>query len=781
MDTNRITLGTLLNTYSSIVIPDIQRDYIMGSGGIKLKNLLDAMRDAYKKNVDFNFSCIMGHVNPRNNTLSIYDGQQRIVTLIYLCAYLCQDDLNHKQTSQLLKKFKFLYRKEANDYLHSLLIEQNPTLSIVDFTTFSINNLICAFEKRDWLSNPSVYSNYKNEIPLDFLLNHIYMESVLIDEIGDVEQFFIDLNDGLDLKEYEIYKAELYHKAKRILGNDFNNFALSMENEWLQFFRNYKSEACLEEEIEILFVKFCLYMMWNEEEQIHDNYDASDIDWIEAKHLKKVEEIINNMLQLDLNEIEVASCINYSFSTRNRKDTSDIHAVEGVFWNLEHHQYASILHTFLKSFCNNTHKGERDTYKIKDEATHDAIIWAYISNLDKNEKELHEYLRSIKLFLNKNIIENNTAYYDKEHDIWYTAYSAYGIPTYYSKLDNSFARFNKENEQCNSYLKAVIRLNKHFNHYISLNKEIKTNNNRLAKVIYHEQKKHLSNSYEEIKQLENLPFINGFVKNLLDENGDPIITMKELKERLGFVKNNPTYLNEVIGTLLNQFSYVDVVELEKHIFRQSLCITWRAYTDNWSSYKQGGKLVLQTLTDLFVAEDLRGIIQAWIKRKNHPIDQPLDDTILFMRAYQYIPEKGFGNENLQVITVKPSDVKKGLYSSAPKFGYPYTSYNLKDHINLINKDMNLSNCENDIKYSIEYQIKKDWLKLELEKNMVYYCDTKWLYFVFLDEYTKTVSSGKQDIMNMVANNKEVVRFIHDKYYFIPYVVMSAYLNRQQII
>ena len=95
------TKDKLLIKYTKIIIPDIQRDYVMGSGGGKLTKLLKAMSESAIKNKDFNFSCIMGHVDKENNFF-VYDGQQRLATLIYLSAYLFNKEENKKYMGLLV-------------------------------------------------------------------------------------------------------------------------------------------------------------------------------------------------------------------------------------------------------------------------------------------------------------------------------------------------------------------------------------------------------------------------------------------------------------------------------------------------------------------------------------------------------------------------------------------------------------------------------------------------------------------------------------------------------
>ena len=68
-------------------IPEIQRDYVMGEK-VKLEKLLDIILEKYMLDKDFDFSCTITYCNnPENAPLEIYDGQQRLTTLIIIILY----------------------------------------------------------------------------------------------------------------------------------------------------------------------------------------------------------------------------------------------------------------------------------------------------------------------------------------------------------------------------------------------------------------------------------------------------------------------------------------------------------------------------------------------------------------------------------------------------------------------------------------------------------------------------------------------------------------------
>lgn len=393
----KTTLYRFLSDVNKIIIPDIQRDYVLGSGKEKLSSLFANMIEKAKVSEDFEFSCILAYKDLEKNVY-IYDGQQRLTTLIYLCANLCEKEMGNSEIKALLQKFEFIGRELANEWL------RNPSnidkREAVDFTTYSIAELIEVFEAK---SIQIEYYKYvpKEKITLEFLLHKVKFDLIFIDKISDAEQFFMDVNDGLDLKDYEIYKAELYHCAKTILGiQNFKKFALKMENEWLEFFLPYKTNEYCEEEIEIAFIKFCFRMMWIEEE-ISLGYKENNITWIEEKHLSRVENILDSMIRYLKREKHEnnseGSCIKHSI------DSCYIYYNSGEHWNIADNNYGWMLRTFIK----NLHDTEQ--------TNKDIVIWCFLSNLsftmerDNNILDLYDYLRFIKKILNANRGRNKNA------------------------------------------------------------------------------------------------------------------------------------------------------------------------------------------------------------------------------------------------------------------------------------------------------------------------------------------------------------------------------------
>ena len=209
----RVSFFEILNSYDKIIIPDVQRDYVMGSGGKKLKAFLDAIDNRMKEEQCFYGSSLIGTevVENGKHILYVYDGQQRLMTLICLCLFR---DTGSEDIKKMCKKFEFQGRSLANKWIQEYEENGFKLEEAEDFTTYSMANL---------------YQKCKNwRIDLNRILNKVCFDLVLVEKVSEAEQFYLDINDGLDLKEYEIFKAELYHHAKAVIGDGvvFKNFAV---------------------------------------------------------------------------------------------------------------------------------------------------------------------------------------------------------------------------------------------------------------------------------------------------------------------------------------------------------------------------------------------------------------------------------------------------------------------------------------------------------------------------------------------------------------------------
>ncbi|WP_342424865.1 DUF262 domain-containing protein [Paenibacillus sp. FSL E2-0178] len=636
------SLKDMLSEFDQIIIPDVQRDYVMGSGGEKFVKLLKAMAESAKKDPEFNFSCLVGY--EENKCFYVYDGQQRLTTLVCLCSYLLKGP--DTEVKELLRKFSFTGREVANSWL------DNPTKikkeHAVDFTTYSLAKLIEEFDPQYKLSD---------KISFDFLFEQVVFDLVPVDKLEDAEQFFLDINDGLDLKSYEIFKAELYHHAGILLGEDtFKTFALKMENKWLEFFTAYKhlenktddgiSKTVVvhcEEEMLIFFMQYCLRMMWIEEKHSDNAYKSTDVRWLKQEHFQRLEAILDAMMREMENVYpDYLSCIRYSLTQYN-KYPSDY--CKGQHWNIGDTNYLAMLNIF---FHNN--------YKT-DETKKDVVIWCYLSNLpfveerqDLNKKNLYEYLRTVKKILNNNRESCRAARAlwcgdgIKDKQIVYARYYVQGIPQYYTGCTN---------EQCNEvlcFLNDIVVLNKRFEASVSTwlsNNDIQKCKSDLCKnVVMKEFAKQYSPDKETIEQYENLSFINGLADNFLTYDGETCY-LKEFCTAAFHTEISTICLDNKPHQYIDilKFIFINRINIGKISFTD-IAVSWQNYQgDRGATHRCYGAILLpHAWCDFFTSEmgmpisenaleyPLHSLPDGWISA-NRRIVQPKDTDVYGMRGF----------------------------------------------------------------------------------------------------------------------------------------------------
>lgn len=623
--TEHMSLSDILHNFKKIIIPDVQRDYVMGSGGEKLIKLLTAMAENNDKKENFNFSCLVGYEDKDN--LYIYDGQQRLATLVCLCSYLNKDT----EIQNLLDKFSFTKRDTANTWLNDpRKIKEDDA---VDFTTYSLSQLIKEFNTHQIRIG---YDKYKlsDKRTFEFLFKRTFFDMVLVDEISDAEQFFLDINDGLDLKSYEIYKAELYHHAAEVLKESFKEFALKMENEWLKFFLQYRHqksewinganetiEIHCEEEMLMFFLQYCFRMMWIEENGSDDEFKTANVRWLEEEHFERAEQITDAIINVTKNaSVPPISCINYS----DKKS-------KGQHWNINDKNYIAMLKVFLKNVYNTV------------ETNKDVIIWCYISELpfiDQNENRLHKHLRFMKKLLNNNrkICNNATIEFHNwgvsSKKIFYTRYYVQGIPKYYECEKDAC------DENLSSFLNAVIVLNKEFVNNDVLDIYISTcENESLKNILKNENLKHDSEQQKCIEEYENLPFINGLVDNFLTYT-DKTCYLKDFCNDYFYrsISDENSVSSEYQYKDILKFIFENKIDISKTIF-SGIDISWENYCK--TKHSSVASLVPHTWCDLFTSEKGISINE---KQSSDPLNY-----------FEALPDAWFLNGKF----IQPTEAKKG--------------------------------------------------------------------------------------------------------------------------
>lgn len=290
-DDKKYTFLELLDEYTHIIVPIIQRDYVQGreneESSTVRKNLLADIKEVVEAQssqayLDLNF--IYGKVikSDNQNIFVPVDGQQRLTTLflLHLFTYSDEDD-----KTQILKKFSYETRESSRAFLKLLVLHRRevfsaavPSLEIEDSAWFVTR----------WKYDPTVQSvfimvdaikktfNDKEQLKkrLDDKQNKtLFFHFLEMEQVGREDSLYIKLNSrGKPLSGFENLKAGILGQLRKVVKdiNYIETFEQNLDGKWTDFFwKKYQNCAdTKQDDFDLFYKNFFLVFFYNQSEYI---------------------------------------------------------------------------------------------------------------------------------------------------------------------------------------------------------------------------------------------------------------------------------------------------------------------------------------------------------------------------------------------------------------------------------------------------------------------------------------------------------------------------------
>ena len=341
---NEISVGKLFGY--NIKIPVIQRDYCMGyqinknNDGNFLKFLLTEFINFCKKEEEKKiFKTVIstiviavedGKEDNGKKKIYIFDGQQRTYTLYIILKYLYDKLGMSEKFSEKYGNYQFVGKdSDSGKSPYSNRAEKNLN-NVLGEALQEINNILNDKTESEIIwwkmlknkeNSKKILGENLEENLIKYLEDRIKFKVQIVTGISDAEQFFMDINGGVELEKYEIFKSILYEHLldlelnKIKIDNEFytgEKIIKKIENEWLLAFYNWKNtvikkggeknEKDEEELLEMRFIEYvCRFIYNNEHEEKWSSEDVFDVFTSKSELVEKEKKYIKN---LQFNEIK---------------------------------------------------------------------------------------------------------------------------------------------------------------------------------------------------------------------------------------------------------------------------------------------------------------------------------------------------------------------------------------------------------------------------------------------------------------------------------------------
>ena len=473
-----ITVKELLEDYK-IIIPVIQRDYCMGSHLNKQgrKDILDYIISNYKKGREITLSAITVFVfeqdekQDKKQNIYIYDGQQRIFTLICILKLL-----DNKSNINI----EFEYREKFQENIDKFFNSESKTIPEDNYVSKSIYNLkednyvsksiynledVLDFKLRDYevyhipYFKPDKEKKEKDDFN-KYILEKIKFDVITVNgELSTAEQFFVEINDGVQLVPYEIFKCKINAKFEELIKSldnckecdskkFYDEWISKIDNEWLDYFYKYNDvkyddETAVEELMEIRFIEFCCRMIYwekyidsNNKKENHpldlENFKSltdeigdidTFIDTLEIEDFERISNIMDNLIELGLKEVndENDECITYGDIYVEDEKLCYIHIMPKYKENINTQMCKKFINCFLKSLNKENEGNKRDI-----------VMWSILNHLNFEHKDEDiEVIKNIIYIWNNKIIDERPFAYITPNFLGKYENAILPVPDYY--------------------------------------------------------------------------------------------------------------------------------------------------------------------------------------------------------------------------------------------------------------------------------------------------------------------------------------------------------------
>lgn len=647
-DEDVITLEAFLN--KNLTIPLESRNYDCDEN--EIKGMIDKWLDSYivYKNVKEDIVITKDDM--------IIDGKKRLITLILILnrislernSITLQFESDTNINDEAVKRCDVLNIKKFNKDNEQAKLKCYGEVNKIIKAYKTINNFVDSkeftnkFYKRPGYGNLSEFK--------EFLQKNVEIHLEILDgyELKDFKRE--------NWKEWETFKSDLIHLA---LQNQNKKFARNLNNSWLELFDFFREKFGFKEiNLDIMqtkFIKFCLRMMYIAEHKGEEGYQGNNLDWLGNWHIEKLSNILDWMCNNRDNIVEAYTpmCLNYSFGNFEKGMLENkVARVTGRYWKLDDTNYDGMLKHFLKNLYNDN------------EIVDDILIWYYISNVT-SVFNIQEYLRTVKIILNNNRVENDKIFYNirkaeakithplwfgRDRIIWFTKYSTYGIPNYYNYINidgklNHIPEVSKnfvEKEKHKKFLFELIRLNDEIMRLSENDTRIETMRYFVEKtpkdykqikgiIAIEMEKQSKSNYLWHIRNLENLPYFNGLVSNvlnLMDNENNFIISNFKLTND---IKTRNKQEIEQSCVMIYKYLSKNDINLDNFVYKDNTIVTEE---DTEAMYAHGDVLTIPiTLCDFFTDPRWKKYIKDYIIGEFPTEDNSVKCEYLF--AYDILP------------------------------------------------------------------------------------------------------------------------------------------------